>query len=153
MALAKHLTLSYYYTQKQTRIITPVKLFSIPYNSSLMLTTDALWDTGASMSAITPEIQGKLKVTPVDKKTIAGVHSSKVVDVVYLTLELPNRVIKKNIRVAVCDITLKVGMILGMDIITLGDFALSNGNEQTLISFAVPPFQEKIDFSKRQNDL
>jgi hypothetical protein len=41
-------------------------------------------------------------------------------------------------------------MIIGMDIITLGDFALSNGNEQSLFSFAVPPFQEKIDFSKKQ---
>jgi len=39
-----------------------------------------------------------------------------------------------------------------MDIISLGDFALSNGNNQTLLSFAVPPFQEKIDFSKRQNE-
>ena len=84
--------------------------------------------------------------------TLAGVHSSKTVDVVYLTLELPNSVIKKNIRVAVCDITSKVGMILGMDIISLGDFALSNGNDQTLISFAAPPFQDKIDFSKKQND-
>jgi hypothetical protein len=27
---------------------------------------------------------------------------------------------------------------------------LNNGNDQTLFSFAVPPFQEKIDFSKRQ---
>ena len=152
MAFSKHLTLSYYFNQKQIRIITPVNLFSIPYNSSLTLTTDALWDTGASMSAITPEIQDKLKVISVDKKIIAGVHSSKVVNVVYLTLELPNSVIKKNIRFAVCSITSKIGMILGMDIISLGDFALSNGNNQALISFAVPPFQEKIDFSKRQND-
>jgi hypothetical protein len=39
-----------------------------------------------------------------------------------------------------------------MDIISLGDFALSNGNDQTLFSFAVPPFRDKIDFSKRQNE-
>jgi hypothetical protein len=39
-----------------------------------------------------------------------------------------------------------------MDIISLGDFALSNGDDQTLLSFAVPPFQEKTDFSKRQNE-
>jgi len=43
-------------------------------------------------------------------------------------------------------------MILGMDIISLGDFALSNGNNKTLLSFAFPPFQEKIDFSKKQNE-
>jgi len=43
-------------------------------------------------------------------------------------------------------------MLIGMDIISLGDFALSNGGDQTLFSFAVPPFLDKIDFSKRQNN-
>jgi hypothetical protein len=152
MAAYPHQALSFYFTQRQNRIVTPVKLFSIPFNASLSLSTDALWDTGASMSAITPEIQNKLKVKPVDIKTITGIHSTQEVNVVFITLELPNSVIKKNIKVAVCNITSNVGMILGMDIISLGDFALSNGNNQTLISFAAPPFQEKIDFLKRQYD-
>jgi hypothetical protein len=118
----------------------------------LTVSANALWDTGATMSAITPEIQNKLKVTPVDKKTIAGIHSTKEVDVVLITIELPNRVIKKTIKVAVCDMASKPEMLIGMDIISLGDFALSNGNDQTLFSFAVSPFRDKIDFSKRQND-
>ena len=104
------------------------------------------------MSAITPEIQQQLKATPIDKKAIAGIHSMQVVDVVYITIELPNKVIKKNIEVVVCNFTTNVGMIIGMDIISLGDFALSNGEGQTLFSFAVPPFQEKIDFLKKQNE-
>jgi len=29
---------------------------------------------------------------------------------------------------------------------------LSNGGDQTLFSFAVPPFRDKIDFSKRQDE-
>ena len=116
----------------------------------LTLSANALWDTGATMSAITPEIQNKLKVKPVDKKTIAGIHSTQEVDVVLITIELPNRVIKKTIKVAVCNMASNSGMLIGMDIISLGDFALSNGNEQTLFSFAVPPFKDKIDFSRRQ---
>ena len=152
MAIPRRLTLSYYFDQKNRKIITPVNLYSIPYNASLTLSTDALWDTGASISAITPVIMNKLKVTPVDKKTIAGIHSTQTVDIVYITVELPNSVIKKNIEVAVCNIPSNVGMILGMDIILLGDFALSNGNSQTLFSFAAPPFKEKTDFSKRQNE-
>ena len=114
MAIPKRLTLSYYIDQN--KIITPVNLYSIPYNASLTLSTDALWDTGASISAITPAIMNKLKVTPVDKKTIAGIHSTQTVDIVYIIVELPN------------------------------------GNSQTLFSFAAPPFKEKIDFSKRQNE-
>jgi predicted aspartyl protease len=149
MVCPRHLTLSYYYEKNQSKIITPVSLYPIPFSSSLDLVTDALWDTGANMSAITPEIQQRLKATPIDKKAIAGIHSTQVVDVVYITIELPNKVIKKNIEVVVCNIATNVGMIIGMDIISLGDFALSNGKGQTLFSFAVPPFEEKIDFSKR----
>ena len=149
MTAQKHLTLSYYYSKIQNKIITPVHLYPIPFNASFSLSTDALWDTGASISAITPEIKDKLKVTTIDKKTIASVHSTQVVDIAYITVELPNNVIKKNIKVAVCNITLNIGMILGMDIISMGDFALSNGNNQTLISFAVPPFQDKTDYYEK----
>jgi hypothetical protein len=105
------------------------------------------------MSAITPEIMDKLKAPSVDRKTIAAIHTTQEVDIVVITLELPNRVIKKTIRVAVCNITSNAEMIIGMDIISLGDFALSNGDDQTLFSFAAPPFRNKIDFSKRQNEL
>jgi len=70
MTAPHHLTLSFHFTKKQNRIITPVNLFAVPFNTSLSLSTDSLWDTGASMSAITLEIQNKLKVTPVDKKII-----------------------------------------------------------------------------------
>ncbi|MCL2793106.1 MAG: retropepsin-like domain-containing protein [Spirochaetaceae bacterium] len=150
MAIPKHLTLSYYFAKKQKKIITPVNLYSVQLNSAPFLSIDAIWDTGASMSVVTPEIKDKLKLTPIDKKTIAGVHSTQVVDIVFITLELPNNVIKKNIEAAVCNIPSNAGMILGMDIISLGDFALSHGSDQTFLSFAVPPFQEKTDFSKRQ---
>ena len=152
MPAQKHLTLSFYIAKNRKRIITPVNLHSVPFNSSLSLSTNALWDTGASISAISPEIQKQLQAIPIDKKDIAGIHNTEEVDVVLLTLELPNSVIKKIIEVAVCNITSKVGVIIGMDIISLDDFALSNGSDQTLLSFAVPPFQEKIDFSKIQYD-
>jgi len=110
MAIPRRLTLSYFIDQNKKKIITPVNLYSIPYNASLTLSTDALWDTGASISAITPVIMNKLKVTPVDKKTIAGIHSTQIVDIVYITVELPNNVIKRNIEVAVCNIPSNVGM-------------------------------------------
>jgi len=150
MVVPKHLTLSYCYEKKQNKIITPVKLYPIPYSSSLSISANALWDTGASLSAITPELMNKLKVIPVDKKLVAGVHTTQVVDIVLITVELPNSVIKKNIRVAVCNITSNADVIIGMDIISLGDLALSNGNSQTFLSFASPSYKDKIDFSKRQ---
>jgi hypothetical protein len=85
--------------------------------------------------------------------TLSFIFPKTEVDIVLLILELPNSVIKKTIRAAVCNITSNVGVILGMDIISLGDFALSNGSDKTFLSFAVPPFQEKTDFSKKQFEL
>ena len=38
-------------------------------------------------------------------------------------------------------------ILIGMDIITLGDFAICNTGEKTSISFAVPPFPNRIDFT------
>jgi len=152
MTISKHVTLSYYFENKQNRLIIPVQIHSVPFNSMRSLSINALWDTGAMMSAITPEIMDKLKAPPVDRKKIAGIHTSQEVDIVSITLELPNSVIKRTFKVAVCNITSNTEMIIGMDIISLGDFALSNGNAQTLFSFAVPPFRDKIDFTKKQNE-
>jgi len=150
MADTKHATLSYYFENRQNRLIIPVQLYSYPFNSMLTISVNALWDTGAMISAITPEIREKLKAVTVYRKTITAIHTTQDVDVVSITLELPNRVVKKTIEVAVCNMASNAEMIIGMDIISLGDFALSNGNDQTLFSFAVPPFKDKMDFSKRQ---
>ena len=40
------------------------------------------------------------------------------------------------------------GMLIGMDIITLGDFAITNLNGQTVMSFRLPS-SGRIDFSIR----
>jgi hypothetical protein len=36
-------------------------------------------------------------------------------------------------------------MLIGMDIIMMGDFVISNGGGTTLFSFAIPPLPQKID--------
>jgi hypothetical protein len=42
-------------------------------------------------------------------------------------------------------------MIIGMDVITQMDIAITNGGEQTQLSFVIPPFKNRIDFYKRQD--
>jgi hypothetical protein len=39
-------------------------------------------------------------------------------------------------------------MIIGMNIISLGDFAISNDNGKTVMSFRLPAANIPIDFSK-----
>ncbi|MDR1256798.1 MAG: retropepsin-like domain-containing protein [Spirochaetaceae bacterium] len=114
--------------------------------------TDALWDTGATFSAITPDVAKQLKLVPISRVKVAAVHTANIVNVCLVTVELPNHVVSKDIRVAVCNLNSNVGMILGMDIIMLGDFAISNSNKQSLFSFAIPPFKRKMDFAARKNE-
>jgi hypothetical protein len=61
------------------------------------------------------------------------------VDVTILTVELPENILKRNVKVAICNFSSDIGMIIGMDIITLGDLALLHGGNHTVFSFAIPP--------------
>ncbi|GHV49868.1 hypothetical protein AGMMS49579_02550 [Spirochaetia bacterium] len=103
--------------------------------------TSALWDADATISAITPKIQQELGLIPTGSKSVRGVTGTQEVDIVILTLELPNNLLKQNVEVTVCDFSSDIGMIIGMDIITLGDFALLHGNKRTVFSFTTPPQQ------------
>jgi hypothetical protein len=54
-----------------------------------------------------------------------------------------------DVRVAICDMFPGNEMIIGMDIISQMDFAITNGGGQTKFSIAIPPFDTRIDFSRR----
>jgi predicted aspartyl protease len=144
--IKKHLSLTYTYNGIAKHIRTPVELFSEVYNEAISLTTTALWDTGATFSAITPEIAKKLKLKTLDKARIFGVNSKHNVDMVVVSVVFPNNISIKDLRVAVCNITPTTNMIIGMDVISQMDFAICNGNSQTQFSFAKPPFKNKVDF-------
>jgi hypothetical protein len=45
------------------------------------------------------------------------------------------------------------GLLIGMDIITMGDFAVCNSNSKTSFSFAMPPFPNRIDFVSKAGAL
>jgi hypothetical protein len=92
-----------------------------------------------------------LKVQPVNHITIGGITGKSPADIVMITLEIPNHGIHKNLEVAVCPFNLNPNsdthILIGMDIITQGDFVLSNGGGYTLFSFATPASANKIDLS------
>jgi hypothetical protein len=132
-------SLTYQYTHLQRRIITSVSLYGISTPNPKDMVTNALWDTGATISAITPRIQHELGLVPTGVQSVRGITGAQEVDLVLLTIELPNNILKKNVKVAICDFSNDIGMIIGMDIITLGDFALLHGSNHTVFSFTIPP--------------
>jgi hypothetical protein len=142
----EQLTFTSQYGGITSQIDTEVELFSAFGDSSRGITVNAVWDTGATISVITPTAAQKLGVLPVDRMEVTGVNNISEVDVVEVSVLLPGNILIQNLRVPVCTIDEHTDMLIGMDIITRGDFVICNAANQTQFSFAVPPFSEKIDF-------
>jgi hypothetical protein len=82
---------------------------------------------------------------PIDRIKVAGVNNVSMADVVEVSIGLPNRVMVEEVNVMICDLKQDIDLLIGMDIILLGDFSISNGEGKTLFSFAIPPFDNKTD--------
>ncbi|MCH8123865.1 MAG: aspartyl protease family protein [Bacteroidetes bacterium] len=113
-----------------------------------MKTVRALWDTGATGSVVTASMAKELDLVPIDQMETTGVHGTKRVNVYAIDLRLPNDVTVLGMTVSEADgPTHDFDVIIGMDVITLGDFAVSNYQGQTVFSFRYPS-QGHIDFVK-----
>ncbi|GMO69787.1 MAG: hypothetical protein Ta2A_18130 [Treponemataceae bacterium] len=63
---------------------------------------------------------------------------------------LPNEIKIAPVRVAVSEVR-GVDMLIGIDIIQIGDFSISTLNRETVFTFAFPPFADRTDlFAKAE---
>ena len=112
--------------------------------STRVVKSRALWDTGAVTSVIDKSFVEKLGLVPFDTGrayTAQGFYESSMylVDVL-----LPNNIIVKGLRVGDGEFQ-DFDFLIGMDVITMGDFCVSNFNGVTTFSFRVPS-EGKTDF-------
>lgn len=109
------------------------------FNGSSSSEFIALWDTGASVTCISSDVVTRLGLVATGKKTIKTPSGSSTVNTYLISVTLPDNM---NIPdVEVCDS--KIGdqgfdVLIGMDIITKGDFAVSNFNGTTVFTFRIP---------------
>ena len=109
----------------------------------------AIWDTGATNSVITQKVVQGCGLSPI---AIVNVHTAggEALSNVYLvSIRLPNKVIIPQIRVTEGTISGDVEVLIGMDIINRGDFAVTNKDGKTNFTFRIPSI-ECIDFVKEQ---
>ena len=128
------------------KIISPVEVKNIITGKSIQ--TNGLWDTGATGSVITKSTASALGLVPSGIRKVRGVHGIRDVREYFVNITLSNKNITVNASVTECDeLTAdnSTGMLIGMNIIALGDFAISNFRNNTMMSFRVPSLQE-IDF-------
>jgi hypothetical protein len=145
-----HLAFAADYHKTMLELQTPADVFPVSTTDQILLTKpvkiSAIWDTGATGSVITPRLQSLLKLFPIRRVTVKGVNDAREVDLVIISIGLPNHVKVNDVQVTVCELNSPgIDMLIGMDIISHGDFAVCNGSGSTLFSFAIPPFDNKIN--------
>lgn len=116
----------------------------------------ALWDTGAGVSCITPAAAERIGLNkwPLNPMEIQGVNSKKQWCPVYVAgaLVLPNRVPLAGQRLVEATVGHpRAEILIGMDVITRGDLAISNGGGKTTFSFSLPPDRNPIDLLEKAN--
>lgn len=135
-------------TFEATRIISSIKTPVRVKNalSAAVVDTRGLWDTGAQNSAITDSVAKLLGLPVIQKANVRGVHGIKEVNVYYVEIILNNPNITVKCLATGCDELSDdgpVGLLLGMNIISQGDFTISNFGGRTTMSFRVPSLERK----------
>lgn len=106
----------------------------------------AIWDTGATNSAITEKVIQECQLSPIGVVAVEYGSGPQRSNQYLVNIWLPNKTVISNVRVTKASIT-SADVIIGMDIIGSGDFAVTNVNNQTVFSFRSPSV-ERIDFVK-----
>lgn len=104
----------------------------------------AIWDTGCAITTVKTSILEELELEARDCIDVNTVMGTAKFPVYYVDLLLPGGIALRSIKVIAgnqnaCDV------LIGMDIISLGDFAITNLSGNTTFSFQLPS-ELVIDF-------
>lgn len=114
--------------------------------------TKAVWDTGATRSCISTETATILSLVPYGQVRINTPSGMSDRNMYLVDLELPNSVVVKDLGVSDSEIGGQgVGVLVGMDVISLGDFAVSNFDGKTTFTFRIPS-EQLIDYVAEYRD-
>lgn len=112
-----------------------------------MVPFKAIWDTGATGSAVTKKVVDACNLKPTGMTQVHGVHGSETVETFLINIRLPNQVGIANVPVTIGKL-IGADMLIGMDIITRGDFSVTNVGGETTFSFRIPSVATQ-DFVKQ----
>ncbi len=107
---------------------------------------NGLWDTGATSSVITKKIATELGLAPIGKADVRHAGGSGTADMYLVDIILPNQVNVQSVTV-IEGILYGFDLLIGMDIITLGDLSITNHKGNTTFTFCIPSRKE-VDFVK-----
>ena len=139
------------YSHIVREIKTPVSIYSsLASAEGRCIKTEAVWDT-ATHSVISSKIVKEFDLISIDKKVVGGIGQVVESDVVVATLILPNDMLLTKKRFLVGNIP-GADVLIGMDIISMGDFVITNARGKTFFSFVIPTLNNKISFREKVNN-
>ena len=131
----------------ETEILNPL--------NGILVKTMCLWDTGATISGVSKSLAEKLELFPVQRTRVKDVHGENDVNVYLIDLILQGNFLKMAIPVAECNELSNdgsVSILVGMDVISRGDFCITNYEGKTTMTFRIPSM-EKIIFEGSDIEL
>ncbi len=106
----------------------------------------AIWDTGATNTVVTKRVAESCRLKSTGMVQIDGVNSTGLAPTYFVNIRLPNTVEIQGLKVSQADrLVGDAEILIGMDIINLGDFAVSSWQQRTMFSFQIPSLGP-IDF-------
>lgn len=110
----------------------------------------AIWDTGANNSAISSRLAKQCELVPIGKTRVYTAGGLVETNVYLIDVMLPNRVVVQNVRVTEIDTISGGDALIGMDVMSLGDVAITHDDTQTFFTFEIPS-DTPIDFVEKIN--
>ena len=107
-----------------------------------------LWDTGATNTVVSSRIIDRLKLPVVSRTHVGGVNGEFETTIHMIDLWLPNFFVIRKVLVTKGILTSEIDALIGMDVITMGDFAISNFQGMTIFSYRSPSIAD-TDYVKQ----
>ena len=111
---------------------------------------DAMWDTGATKSVITQRVVDALGLKPIRSGFTQGAHGMGTSKAYVVNLYLPDKISVSELTVIGTnpgDVWWDV--LIGMDLISTGDFSVRRVNGKTEWSFSIPTRQTNAQANDR----
>ena len=144
------------FTTTSQRIVNKLTNEVILINGTNAIRAIALWDTGATNSCVSHEVVSLLNLTVVGLLTNHTPSGSAEQNAYIIDIVLPNQLTVHDVQVSESEIGNQgIDILIGMDIINLGDFSVSNYNGKTMFTFRIPSIKDADyvkDFDEQINN-
>jgi hypothetical protein len=134
------LALTIRWEQPILRVLTPVTARQAKSSGFELkqLDVSAMWDTGSMVTCVSKRLVRYLGLTSFESTTLTSLHGDSVTNVCFMDIVLPDGIVIENVSAMEIETQRDFDIIIGMNIIRLGDFSLCNDQGNTVMTFSLP---------------